>query len=211
MDVEADGRLTSNGRVSGRVVSVRTGTNNSPIAKNHWVLSGNGTRAEPLKLLKPGDRIAVETSIVLADPVNRCGPGDPAPESWQHLESAMGGNYFTAYKGDNIAPTAARYAKGGVPAPRTNVGITADGDVLMVVVDGRQAGYSIGMNLIEMGNLMLSLGAVSAFNLDGGGSTVMGIRKPSAPEQLVVSDRPSDGRERNLTQALAAFSITSGD
>lgn len=211
VDVEADGMLTSNGRMTGRVVSVTTGTNNSPIDRGHWVFSGNGNRAEPLKLLKPGDKVAVETEMVLADPANRCGPGETAPESWQHLENAMGGNYFTAYKGANIAPTYSEYSKGGVPAPRTNVGITADGDILMVVVDGRQANYSIGMNLIELGDLMMSLGAVSAFNLDGGGSTVMGIRKPADPSKLVISDRPSDGRERNLTQALAAFSVTPGD
>lgn len=210
VDVVADGRITSDGRVTGRVVSVTRGTSNSPIAKGHWVISGNGNRGEPLKLLQPGDRIAVETSIDMADPTNRCGRGEPA-QGWQDLETALGGNYFTAYQGRNIAPTAAEYAKGGVPAPRTNVGITADGDILMVVVDGRQANYSIGMNLIEMGQLMLSLGAVSAFNLDGGGSTVMAVRKPSAPDHIVVSDRPSDGRERYLTQALAAFSVTNGD
>jgi exopolysaccharide biosynthesis protein len=76
----------------------------------------------------------------------------------------------------------------------------------MVVVDGRQAGYSIGMTLAEMGALMASLGAVDAANLDGGGSTVMAIRPPGAAH-IRVSDRPSDGRERMLTQALAVFSV----
>jgi exopolysaccharide biosynthesis protein len=77
---------------------------------------------------------------------------------------------------------------------------------MLVVVDGRQSGYSIGMNLIEMGDLMLSLGAVHAFNLDGGGSSVMATR-PAGATSIMVANRPSDGRERMLTQALAAFAI----
>lgn len=55
--------------------------------------------------------------------------------------------------------------------PRTIVGQTADGDTLLVTVDGRQPGYSEGMSLAEAADLMVRLGAVEAINLDGGGST----------------------------------------
>lgn len=55
--------------------------------------------------------------------------------------------------------------------PRTIVGWTAAGDVLLVTVDGRQPGYSGGMTLPEAAELMLGLGAEEAINLDGGGST----------------------------------------
>jgi exopolysaccharide biosynthesis protein len=54
---------------------------------------------------------------------------------------------------------------------RTLVGINAKGDLLMVTVDGRQPGVSEGATLTEEAALMKSLGAVSAMNLDGGGST----------------------------------------
>ncbi|HEY1698479.1 MAG TPA: phosphodiester glycosidase family protein [Trebonia sp.] len=54
---------------------------------------------------------------------------------------------------------------------RTIVGINAKGDLLMVTVDGRQPGVSEGATLTEEAALMKSLGAVSAMNLDGGGST----------------------------------------
>jgi hypothetical protein len=54
---------------------------------------------------------------------------------------------------------------------RTLVGINAKGDLLMVTVDGRQPGVSEGATLTEEAALMESLGAVSAMNLDGGGST----------------------------------------
>jgi exopolysaccharide biosynthesis protein len=43
----------------------------------------------------------------------------------------------------------------------------------MISVDGRQPGVSVGMNLNELAEYLLSLGAVDAMNLDGGGSTTM--------------------------------------
>ena len=58
--------------------------------------------------------------------------------------------------------------------PRTAVAIDKQGKKLwVVVIDGRQPGYSEGVTLEELGNLLKELGAVSALNLDGGGSTAM--------------------------------------
>jgi hypothetical protein len=57
--------------------------------------------------------------------------------------------------------------------PRTAVAKLSDGRFLMMTVDGRQPGVSVGMNLQELGEYLLSLGAVEAMNLDGGGSTTM--------------------------------------
>ena len=57
-------------------------------------------------------------------------------------------------------------------AQRTAVGITENGTFLMVVVDGRKTSAS-GMHLPEMQQLMRSLRAKDALNLDGGGSTAL--------------------------------------
>ncbi len=57
--------------------------------------------------------------------------------------------------------------------PRTAVAKLKNGKFLMITVDGRQAGVSVGMNLQELAEYLLSLGAVDAMNLDGGGSTTM--------------------------------------
>ncbi len=78
--------------------------------------------------------------------------------------------------------------------PRTAVGYTADGEVLLLVVDGRQAA-SRGASLIELAEILLDLGAVEAVNLDGGGSSTMVVG-----ETLV--NRPSDGSERAVASAL---------
>ena len=57
--------------------------------------------------------------------------------------------------------------------PRTAVAKLKDGKFLMITVDGRQPGVSVGMTLQELADYILSLGATDAMNLDGGGSTTM--------------------------------------
>jgi exopolysaccharide biosynthesis protein len=59
--------------------------------------------------------------------------------------------------------------------PRTLAGVKADGTILLVTVDGRQPGYSVGASFEESARIMKSLGAIDAVNLDGGGSTTMTI------------------------------------
>ena len=58
---------------------------------------------------------------------------------------------------------------------RTAIGQMADGTVIFVCLDGRQAG-SIGANYGELQKLMVELNAVNACTLDGGASTVMAYR-----------------------------------
>lgn len=59
--------------------------------------------------------------------------------------------------------------------PRTMAGVDRRNRVLLVTVDGRQPGSSLGLSLEEGAQLMIGLGAVTAMNLDGGGSTAMAI------------------------------------
>lgn len=56
--------------------------------------------------------------------------------------------------------------------PRTAIGQRADGAVIFVCIDGRQAG-SLGGTYTDITNIMVEYGAVNACNLDGGSSTVM--------------------------------------
>lgn len=59
--------------------------------------------------------------------------------------------------------------------PRTLVGIKENGNMLLVTVDGRNPNGSVGLSFIESAELLKSLGAADAMNLDGGGSTTMVI------------------------------------
>lgn len=76
-------------------------------------------------------------------------------------------------------------ARIGGRQPRTMVGWTKAGDVLLVTADGREPGRSLGMTLREAAELMIGLGAATAINLDGGGSTTFVVRGK-------VANRPSD-------------------
>ena len=79
--------------------------------------------------------------------------------------------------------------------PRTAIGITARGELLLLVVDGRRPGYSVGMTLAEVAALLARLGAVDAMVLDSGGSSTMFF------DGRVVNS-PSDGAERPIPNAL---------
>jgi len=57
--------------------------------------------------------------------------------------------------------------------PRTAAGIQRDGTLLLVTVDGRQPGHSIGTSIRETARLMQHFDSQEAINLDGGGSTTM--------------------------------------
>ena len=57
--------------------------------------------------------------------------------------------------------------------PRTAVGVVDDNHLVFVVVDGRSPGYSTGVTMTGLAEIMQGLGATTAYNLDGGGSSTM--------------------------------------
>ena len=111
---------------------------------------------------------------------------------------ALGGNPLLVVDGAVVASEVDNPAEFYGPHPRTAVGVTADGRLLLVVVEGRQPGYSRGMTMREVAELLQRLGAVSALNLDGGGSSEMVVNG-------VVATRPSDGSERPIANALVVL------
>ncbi|MCX6227308.1 MAG: phosphodiester glycosidase family protein [Bacteroidia bacterium] len=72
--------------------------------------------------------------------------------------------------------------------PRSALGFDDSGKwLLLVVVDGRQPGFSEGINLYELAALFNSKGCTQSINLDGGGSSIMLIRKPNRKIETVNS------------------------
>lgn len=82
--------------------------------------------------------------------------------------------------------------------PRTVLGQYPNGDIFFIVVDGRQSNWSSGITLEEMQILLLHLGVMEAFNLDGGGSSAMYYNGK-------VLNKPSDGKERALATNIVVM------
>lgn len=81
--------------------------------------------------------------------------------------------------------------------PRSMIGKDERGRLMIVVVDGRQAGYSEGLGVAQAAQLMRQLGAREAMNLDGGGSSVMATASGG------IVNRPSDSTgQRSLGTVL---------
>lgn len=114
------------------------------------------------------------------------------------VQHAIGGGPMLLHNGQVQGVPQAQRFQGDVlwgRAPRSAVGMTHDGKYMLVTIDGRRPGYSVGATLSELAYTMKELGAVDALNLDGGGSTTMVVRNR-------VINRPSDGWERPVSTAL---------
>jgi hypothetical protein len=118
-----------------------------------------------------------------------------SPDAWD----SVGGRPLLVRRG-RIAVPNDRSAFATARHPRTIVGRTRDGSLLLVTVDGRQR-HRAGMTIREAARLMVHLGAVEAMNLDGGGSTTFVTRG-------TVRNSPSDGHQRGVAVALAVVRAT---
>ncbi|MDP4108567.1 MAG: phosphodiester glycosidase family protein [Bacillota bacterium] len=168
------------------VVSVAETSVSTPIAAGQMILTVDSTgpaeRVAQLKALKPG--ASVKLSI---------NPTDDA--RWNDIKYGIGGGKILVQDGQ---------VTGGLENdvfPHTAVGIKSDGSVILFAVDGRQTGYSAGISQQDLASHMLSLGCVYAMNLDGGGSTTLGVVYPG-DTNLSTANSPSDGTLRKCANYL---------
>ena len=120
---------------------------------------------------------------------------------WSNVTDAVGGGPIIVRNGKPVFRSFELFTPTQLATrnPRTAVGQTADGRLLLVAVDGRQPGYSTGLTNFELALLMMRLGAVTASALDAGGSTTMAFDGK-------LLNRPSDrGGEREVAEALLVF------
>ncbi|RKN05020.1 multidrug transporter [Streptomyces radicis] len=179
----------------GAVVSVGDGPGDDPIPEEATVLLGRDAGAATLAGLAEGDAVDLEYAP-------RTGDGSPLPTT------AVGGRGVLVEDGE---PRDWEGLPNNPTAPRTAVGFSRDGQEMHVLtVDGRQA-HSGGVTLTELAVMMADLGAWSALNLDGGGSSTLLARDPGAAAPT-VRNRPSDGAERPVPNGLALTApVGSGD
>ncbi len=109
----------------------------------------------------------------------------PFPDKPEEIKEAVNAWWGDLVKDGKVLPPA-----GGDRHPRTIIGFDSDENRLfLVVVDGRQSQYSVGMTSHEEAELMVGLGCKRAINLDGGGSSIMLVSKQDGKMDIV--NRPS--------------------
>ena len=126
---------------------------------------------------------------------------------WSGVSDAMGGYpslvtngtaYAEIYPGQQVWSSTDWSAH-----PRTAVGLTGSGELLMLTLDGRTAAGD-GMTTQALAELMRDLGATDAMNLDGGGSTTMAI------EDCWINDVVSYPSDNGTADHNGARSVGSG-
>jgi len=154
----------------------------------------------------PGDKdltgLAMSRGAIVS-PAVRYGPGDCVlaitkdnrAKITRSREGFHEADYWTAVAGSDIVleggakTEAINGPRGTAVHPRTAAGVSGDGRYLiLLVIDGRQAGYSDGATLGELANWLGRFGAADGLNLDGGGSTTM-VRADG--DKFVVLNQPS--------------------
>ncbi len=156
------------------------------VAEGKAFIVATGDKKAEIASLRPGQTISIQLKTAGFD--------------WEKVENVIGGGPVLVREG-KIAVDA---ESEGFPAsfyakrhPRTAIGRTADGDIWLVAIDGRQE-ISVGATLDETARVMQRLGCVDAMNLDGGGSTCLHLMG-------VTVNRPSDGVERTVSIGVLVF------
>ncbi|MBS4174210.1 phosphodiester glycosidase family protein [Bacillus sp. FJAT-49736] len=179
--------------VTGVVTQIRNygDTTKLQIPKDGFVLSASGDGRAALKNIKNGDNIALSVNI---------------DDTWMGADFMLASGPMLVDNGKVQLSMDPNSPKAKERAARTAVAIDKTGqNVFFVTVDRGKLGYSNGMNLTEFAKYLVSIGAYRALNMDGGGSTAMGVRLPGATGVKLVNS-PSDGFERSVATTLMAVS-----
>ncbi len=171
-----------------RIDEIRSESGSSVIPREGFVISISTSRAvELLPRFQVGHNLSLDLSVVPSRSEYR--------GNWSEATSIVGGGPLLLSEGRRIEdPETESISQAFYHSrhPRTGIGVGADGTLLFVTVDGRQPRTSVGMSLAELTDLFIELGAVSAMNLDGGGSTAMAVRN-----RLVNSPSDPTGERQN--------------
>lgn len=179
------GQLNGHSVLTGTVVRVVKNVGDEKLNSGEFILSGHHFASGFLQTVNEGDKVEVKAEFTSAD--------------WNQVVEAISGRYHLVRNGSIVKQNVA-----GVH-PRSAIGIKADGGIITVVVDGRNNSTSVGVTLAEMATVMKDLGAVQAFTFDGGGSSAM-VTRNHGDENPSLINRPSDGSERSVANALLFIS-----
>jgi hypothetical protein len=183
----ASGKLAITRRYT--VEAARCSTGMVPTGKDVVLAArGRSFRRSWFTSLSVGESVTLRTSL-----------------GWAGVQDAIGGWPMLLQSGRSVLPSPCNMSI-CYRNPRTGVGVSngcmgGSGTcrVILLTVDGRRPGYSVGMTLPEFAAEFKRLGAAWAMNLDGGGSTTMWIAGKG------IVNRPTDTPERPVVNALVVL------
>lgn len=114
------------------------------------------------------------------------------------LTTAVGGSHVIL-RNDNPDNISVGSEFADTRHPRTAVGVTPDGTIVLLIVDGRQPETSNGASLADLAEILGLLGCSSGINLDGGGSSTLVLKEGS---DLNTKNSPSAGSLRAVANGL---------
>lgn len=193
------GRAAIGGTLTVRVDKVVTGSTALPLGDDQVALciaNANGDAASLRFVgdLAEGDQVTVSF-------------GSNDTNDWSQVTEAVGSLCMLVKDGTALTS----FPPGPSPssaAPRTAVGIKADGGVVLYTVDGRQSNVSAGAIMRVLATRMVELGCTQALCLDGGGSTTAVAALPSDSTAKVLNS-PSDKSSRSVSNSILLVSQSS--
>lgn len=192
--VPVDGALKSDGTTKMRVTVAPVKNNgNMSIPENGFVLSGTGFTADIIAKMKAGEEFEVTPTIyfdnvIKTDITEMCGGCPMLLQNGKILETQGLLDHLPNRE------------------PRTAIGYNSDGtQIILLVVDGRQPGVSVGVPSKDLAAIMHNLGCVEALNFDGGGSSTLYVK------ELGVRNIPSEGNLRAVKNGLFITSPATQD
>src|SRR5438094_1082565 len=176
---------TVDGDLTG-TVTAQTSGGNTPIPRDGAVLVAHGSQAAKLISEAPPPA-GITVHMVLRPDWTATG-----------ITDALGGGPVVVRNGRAVYTAGEDFLPSQVAPrdPRTGVGQRRDGKIVLVVVDGRQPGYSVGLTNFELAQALTRFGAVTGSALDSGGSSTMAFDGK-------LLNRPSDRSERAVAETLA--------
>lgn len=158
-----------------------------PIPEDGFVLSIASdtqyvTALEQIKQFSVGDTVTICTAV---------------KRGCENIRYAVGGGDLLVENGRALTSFTLDSAEKS--AARTALGIKANGEVVCYAAD--KGDRSSGMTLPQLAKRMQELGCVKAINLDGGGSTTVGVTLPGMMDFSVIND-PADGSQRPCANFL---------
>ncbi len=173
--------LTLSGEMTLEITKIAESTASCTIPAGGFVLSiaektSYASVLASMKAFQIGDRITISVRCAdeWEDVAYACGGGDLLVEDEIALE-----NFSLDTKNEQRA--------------RTAIGIKPDGTVVIYTAD--ESANSAGMDLYDLADRMESLGCETALNLDGGGSTMVGVQYPGY-DKCATANSPTDGSMR---------------